>query len=183
VFGSARTNVGDLVFERTARLSSLLGSKGMVTVTGGGPGQMLAANAGAGERNSYAIGINLPNEQGLNKIMAKSSRAVMCNYFFPRKLFFIRGCEAVVVTNGGLGTFDELFEVLTLIQTGRMQKVPVVLFEPENGQFFKPFIEFIDHLIKYGYVSREDADLFVHFKDENKAAKYLAKELLDKDND
>jgi uncharacterized protein (TIGR00730 family) len=126
VFGSARTPPDHPRYELGRQIGHALGTAGFSVITGGGPGAMEAANRGAREAGAYSIGLNidLPFEQHLNPYL---DLAVDFHYFFARKVMFVRYSGAFVVLPGGYGTMDELFEALTLIQTGKIRYFPVVL--------------------------------------------------------
>jgi uncharacterized protein (TIGR00730 family) len=126
VFGSARVPEGDPQYELARTVARELSSDGMCVITGGGPGLMEAANRGAQEGGSTSVGLNieLPHEQGMNPYV---DVGMTCHYFFTRKLFFVRYAVGFVVFPGGFGTMDELFEALTLSQTGRIPHFPIVL--------------------------------------------------------
>jgi uncharacterized protein (TIGR00730 family) len=126
LFGSARVGEGDPQYELARRVARRLGERGLAIITGGGPGLMEAANRGAREAGARSVGlrIELPFEQGVNRFVDLPLRF---EYFFARKVMFVRYACGVVVFPGGFGTLDELFEALTLIQTGRTRDFPVVL--------------------------------------------------------
>jgi uncharacterized protein (TIGR00730 family) len=126
VFGSARVRDGDPEYDLARRVARELSQDGMAVITGGGPGVMEAANRGAQEGGSESIGINieLPHEQGMNGYV---DIGMTCHYFFTRKLFFVRYAIGFIVFPGGFGTLDELFEALTLSQTGKTRHFPVVM--------------------------------------------------------
>jgi uncharacterized protein (TIGR00730 family) len=126
LFGSARTPVGDPGYEMARSTAALLGAAGFAIITGGGPGMMQAANQGAREAGALSVGLNidLPFEQHFNPHL---DVALRFHYFFTRKVMFVRYSSAFVVLPGGYGTLDELFEALTLIQTGKVLHFPVVL--------------------------------------------------------
>ena len=126
VFGSARTHDGDPDYELARRTTRLLGEAGFAVITGGGPGTMEAANRGAREGGVRSVGLNieLPFEQEMNPYV---DLPLMFHYFFTRKVMFVRYACAFIVFPGGFGTLDELFEALTLIETGRMRHFPVTL--------------------------------------------------------
>ena len=126
VFGSARTQPDTLDYERAERIGAGLAKAGYAVITGGGPGIMEAANKGALSANgvSVGLGIELPLEQGLNDYV---EIGLEFRYFFVRKTVFIKYSQAFVVLPGGFGTLDELFEALTLVQTGKITKFPIVL--------------------------------------------------------
>ena len=126
VFGSARTPVGSPDYETARRVGEALAKAGFAVITGGGPGTMEGANKGAHEAGGLSIGCNieLPHEQHLNPYVDIS---VEFHYFFARKTMFMKYADAFVILPGGFGTLDELFEALTLIQTGKVRNFPVVL--------------------------------------------------------
>ena len=126
IFGSARVPQGDEEYEFARRVARELSQDGMAVITGGGPGVMEAANRGAQEGGSKSIGLNirLPHEQGMNPYV---DIGMTCRYFFTRKLFFVRYAVGFIVFPGGFGTMDELFEALTLSQTGKIRHFPIVL--------------------------------------------------------
>jgi len=130
VFGSARTTPDDPYYEKAVETARMLAEEGFPIITGGGPGIMEAANRGAQEGNGLSIGCNieLPFEQGLNPYV---ERAINFRYFFVRKTMFVKYSTAFIVFPGGYGTMDELFEALTLIQTGKVKDFPVILFGKE----------------------------------------------------
>src|SRR5207248_1264774 len=127
VFGSARTPQNDPMYEAARDVGRRLAQAGFAVITGGGPGIMEAANRGAREAGGLSVGCNieLPKEQGLNRYVDLS---VNFRYFFCRKTMFVKYAEGFVLFPGGFGTLDELFEALTLIQTGKVQRFPVILF-------------------------------------------------------
>ena len=126
VFGSARTNKDDKYYKEAVKLSELIVKNGYGVITGGGPGIMEAGNLGAYNKDGKSIGlqIELPFEATANEYIDK---LVTCRYFFTRKVFFLKYSQAFVAFPGGFGTLDELFETLTLVQTGHMRPVPIVL--------------------------------------------------------
>lgn len=131
VFGSARPGGDDPRYETARTLGSRCAAAGFAVITGGGPGLMEAANRGAAENGgtSVGLGIELPHEQAMNPYLNLS---MTFRYFFARKLMFIRYASAFVVLPGGFGTLDELFEVLTLIQTGKIHEFPVILIGTDH---------------------------------------------------
>jgi uncharacterized protein (TIGR00730 family) len=127
IFGSARVRPGDPMYAAAEELAALLGTTGFAIITGGGPGIMEAANRGARAVGAKSVGLNveLPFEQGINQYV---DIAIEFRYFFVRKTMFVKYAQAFVIFPGGFGTMDELFEALTLIQTGKVQNFPVILF-------------------------------------------------------
>ncbi len=126
IFGSARTLPADPMYEQARLLARRLSEEGFTIITGGGPGIMEAANRGAREADgvSVGLGIDLPLEQGVNTYV---DLAVYFRYFFVRKTMFVKYAQAFVIFPGGFGTFDELFESLTLVQTGKIDHFPIIL--------------------------------------------------------
>jgi uncharacterized protein (TIGR00730 family) len=160
VFGSARTKPGEEYYEKACNLAHKLVKNGFDVITGGGPGIMEAANKGASEGGGTSVGFNieLPMEQAPNPYI---NRLQSFRYFFCRKVMFLKKTFAVVVFPGGFGTMDEMFEVLTLIQTGKMAKVPLILVGTE---FWRGLIDWVrEHMEKpegTPMVNSEDMNFF-----------------------
>jgi len=157
IFGSARTDSKDAYYEKAVETARLLAREGFPIITGGGPGVMEAANRGAQEGNGLSIGCNieLPFEQELNTYV---ERAINFRYFFVRKTMFMKYAMAFIVFPGGYGTLDELFEALTLIQTGKVRLFPVVLF---GRDYWSGLTEWLrDRVAGEGKISTTDLDLF-----------------------
>ncbi|MFB9071107.1 TIGR00730 family Rossman fold protein [Citricoccus parietis] len=156
VFGSARTGPGAVEYEQAREVGRRLAEAGFSVVTGGGPGAMEAANRGAKEAGglSVGLGIELPHEQGMNDWV---DLGVDFRYFFVRKVMFLKYSQGFVVVPGGLGTLDELFEALTLVQTGKVTAFPVVLL---GRDFWGPLVDWIrDSLVARGMVNPADVSL------------------------
>src|SRR3954454_25117965 len=150
VFGSARIPAGHEYYEQARAIGRGLGERGLEVITGGGPGCMEAANRGAQEAGALSVGLNieLPHEQGLNPYV---DLGIEFHYFFARKLMFMRYSWSFVVFPGGFGTMDELFEVLTLIQTHKARPHPVVLV---GSEFWLGLLAWMkEHLLEDGRVS------------------------------
>jgi len=163
IFGSARIDPSDARYQQVLLCSETLKNEGFMIITGGGGGMMMAANEGAGEKNSFAININLPLEQKPNPIMDGSPRHFYCQYFFTRKLFFLKESDAIILTPGGFGTLDEAFETLTLLQTGRNPPIPVVLLEGPGDDYWGPFLHsWMRRLVNDGFISSNDHNLIYH---------------------
>ncbi|MET7760529.1 TIGR00730 family Rossman fold protein [Streptomyces sp. NPDC005336] len=162
VFGSARTPEGSPEYEAGLRIGRALAEAGFGVITGGGPGAMEAANRGASEAGgvSVGLGIELPYEQGLNPYV---DIGVNFRYFFVRKTMFVKYAQGFVVLPGGLGTLDECFEALTLLQTKKVTRFPVVLFGTDYWQGLVHWLE--NTLIAQGKASQHDLDLF-HLTDD-----------------
>ncbi len=156
IFGSARVKPESPYYELTERMARLLSDSGFSVISGGGPGIMEAANKGAFHGKSPSVGLNiqLPHEQQSNPYQDISQTF---RHFFARKYMFVRFASAYVVMPGGFGTLDELMEALTLIQTGKARKIPLILV---CSEFWGGMIDwFKDRLVGEGMVSPEDIDL------------------------
>lgn len=153
IYGSARIGPGDELYAQTEEIARRLGEKGFSIITGGGPGVMEAANKGAREAGVASIGLNieLPVEQATNPYVTKALRF---NHFFVRKVMLVKYAIAFVIMPGGLGTLDELTEVLTLMQTHKIRPFPVVLFD---SKYWRGFLDWLkDTVLARGYISEED---------------------------
>ena len=158
IFGSARTKPDEADYAAAEQTAALLSQSGFSIITGGGPGIMEAANKGAHEGGGESIGCNieLPFEQGMNSYV---NVAVNFRYFFVRKTMFVKYAEAFVIFPGGFGTMDELFEALTLIQTGKVRDFPVVLF---GTKYWGGLVSWIrERMLAERKVSPQDLDLLV----------------------
>jgi uncharacterized protein (TIGR00730 family) len=174
MFGSARTPRDHPHYAQTRKCARALRDEGFMIITGAGPGIMQAANEGAGYENSFGININLPMEQGSNPILAGSPRHFKCQYFFTRKLFFLKESDAIVLSPGGFGTLDEAFETITLLQTGRNPPIPVVLLEAPGDDYWGPFVgSWMRRLINDRFISPEDVHLMFHTDSVEEATKHI----------
>ena len=155
VFGSARVKETDSLYKKAYELGRLLSDSGFNVFTGGGPGIMEAVNKGAFEGKSKSIGVNieLPHEQIPNPYLDES---LTFRYFFTRKVMLVKYASACIFLPGGYGTNDELFEVLTLLQTNKMQSIPVVLC---GLSFWQPLMVWLEDMVKKDYVKHENMDL------------------------
>ncbi len=161
VFGSAR--IADDAPEALAaeEFARKMREHEYMIVTGGGEGIMGAAQRGAGRENSFGLNIRLPFEQRANETIFGDSKLITFNYFFTRKLSFVKETQGVALFPGGFGTMDEGFEVLTLMQTGKARIIPVVLVDKPGGTYWTTWMAFLaDHLLKIGLVSKEDFYFF-----------------------
>ena len=159
VFGSARTRTDDALYRQAADVASHLAERGWMVVTGAGPGIMQAAAEGAGPDRSLGVSIRLPFEEKPNGILTDSGRNVAMKYFFTRKLMLVKESQGFVALPGGVGTLDEVFELLTLQQTGKAEPQPIVLLDEPGGTFWSSFLRFVDDaLVGSGMVSPDDFD-------------------------
>ena len=156
VFGSARVREGHPAYTAAREAGRRLAEAGFAVVTGGGPGVMEAANRGAQEAGGVSVGFNieLPHEQGSNPYV---DIGVTFHHFYVRKTMFVKAAEGFLIFPGGFGTLDELFESLTLFQTGKVLHFPVVLFD---SAYWQPMLDWIKgRLLVDGMISPEDLDL------------------------
>jgi uncharacterized protein (TIGR00730 family) len=157
VFGSARIREGHPAYTAAREVGRGLAEAGFAVVTGGGPGVMEAANRGAREGGGVSVGFNieLPHEQHSNPYLDID---ITFDHFYVRKTMFVKAAEGFVIFPGGFGTLDELFESLTLIQTGKVLHFPVILFD---GDYWKPLLDWVGRLLTEGMISSEDLELLV----------------------
>jgi uncharacterized protein (TIGR00730 family) len=174
IFGSARTKPTDSYYKETVEIAEKIVKQGFGVITGGGPGLMEAANKGAqqGKGTSVGLVIELPFEQDKNRYIDNDKR-INFDYFFVRKVMFIKYAQAFVVMPGGFGTLDELFESLTLIQTEKIKKFPIVLF---GSIFWDGLIDWIKNtlLLEYQHISPEDLELIKIVDDVDEAVKHVS---------
>jgi uncharacterized protein (TIGR00730 family) len=170
MFGSGRVAPDDLRYQQARQVAARLGAAGFAIITGGGPGLMEAANRGARDAGatSVGLGIELPHEQELNPYV---DVAVAFRYFFARKLMFVRYASAFVVLPGGFGTLDELFEALTLIQTGKVHEFPVILVGADHWRGLRDWLG--DALEAGEFTSPADTDLLVVSDDPEEIAQLV----------
>ena len=170
IFGSARTLPTDPLYEACRETARLLGEAGFSIITGGGPGMMEAANRGAQDAGAKSVGCNieLPFGQGMNPFV---DRGVNFRYFFVRKTMFVKYARGFVIFPGGFGTMDELFESLTLIQTGKIRDFPVVLFGPKYWAGLMEWLEGVMEL--QGNVSPGDLELMKVTDDPRDVVRHL----------
>jgi uncharacterized protein (TIGR00730 family) len=156
IFGSARTKPDHPMYVAAEEIGRRLVDRGFAVITGGGPGIMEAGNRGAhaADGTSVGLGIELPHEQGMNEYI---TLGVNFRYFFARKMMFIKYSQGFITMPGGFGTLDELFEALTLIQTGKVTHFPVVLF---GRDYWSPLVDWVRHtMAEGGYIALGDLDL------------------------
>jgi len=156
IYGSARLSSEDELYNQAEEIARRLGELGFNIITGGGPGIMEAANKGAAQAGVKSIGLNieLPIEQECNPY---TNKAITFKHFFVRKVMLVKYAIAFVIMPGGLGTMDEITEVLTLMQTHKIKPFPVILY---NSKFWKGFLDWLrGTVLTSGYISEEDFDL------------------------
>ena len=172
IFGSARSKEENKYYGLTQDLAYKLTKEGYGIITGGGPGIMEAANKGAQQAGGKSVGLNiqLPFEQKANDFI-DADKLINFNYFFVRKLMFIKYAQGFIVMPGGFGTLDEFFEALTLIQTKKIGRFPIVLLGTEYWSGLMKWVE--ERLLTDGYVDKEDLNLFRIYNTADEAVKYI----------
>lgn len=161
VFGSARTPPSEAQYEVAEEFARAMVAQNYMVITGGGEGIMGAAQLGAGREHSFGLNIRLPFEQHANVTIEGDTKLVNFNYFFTRKLNFVKETHAFALFPGGFGTMDEGFEVLTLMQTGKARIIPVVLIDRPGGSYWETWLKFVtEQLLEFGYIGKEDFSLF-----------------------
>jgi len=174
-WGSARTNPNNKYYKDAEELAAKLAKSGFSIISGGGPGIMEASNVGAFKVGGKSVGLNiqLPFEQKLNPYTTES---LNFNFFFSRKVMLTFASEAYIYFPGGFGTLDEFFEIITLIQTEKIERIPVVLY---GREYWEPLLHFFEHdlLEKYKTISPEDLELFVVVDTVDEAYKHIIKEV------
>jgi uncharacterized protein (TIGR00730 family) len=174
VFGSARATHADPYYKAGINLGRALADRGFAVITGGGPGIMEAVNRGCHEAGGLSVGCNieLPTEQSLNKYV---DLGVEFRYFFVRKNMFVKYARGFVIFPGGFGTLDELFESLTLAQTGKIEHFPIVLF---GSPYWRGLLDWLeDHVLASGAIAPEDLQLMTITDDPDEAAEMATRPL------
>jgi hypothetical protein len=162
VFGSARTPPGEPAYEQAMELGRKMAELGWMVITGAASGIMEAGHRGAGREHAMGLNIMLPFEQSANDVIAGDEKLVHMKYFFTRKLMFVKECDAVVCLPGGFGTLDEGLEVLTLLQTGKHDMMPVVFLDAPGRTYWKSLHSFIvAELLGGKMISQEDLSLYM----------------------
>ncbi|WP_294164971.1 TIGR00730 family Rossman fold protein [uncultured Corynebacterium sp.] len=170
VFGSARTTPEDESYQLGVEVGRKLAEHNYAVITGGGPGIMEAANRGAHEAGglSVGLGIELPHEQGLNEYV---DLGLNFRYFFARKTMFLKYSQAFICLPGGMGTMDEFFEVMCMVQTGKVTNYPIVLMGTE---YWSGLLDWMDNtLAASGYINEDDRELFLLTDDPDEALSHI----------
>ena len=176
IFGSARMQPDALEYKQAVEFGRKIVEAGFMVITGAGSGIMQAGHEGAEPENSFGVNIRLPWEQSANPIIAEDKKLVTFKYFFTRKLIFIRHSDAIVLFPGGFGTFDEGFEALTLMQTGKSQIMPLVLVDKPGGIFWKTWDKNIrEQLLRAKLISPDDLSLYQITDSTDEAVKIIAR--------
>ena len=176
IFGSARTPPDHPDYLTAVEFSKLMAQRGWLIITGAGDGIMKAGHEGPGEEGSFGLAIRLPFETTANTVIAKSDKLVVFRYFFTRKLMFLSQCEAVAVFPGGFGTQDEIFETLTLVQTGKGAIMPIVLIEGAASSYWAHWDRYMrEELLRPGFISPDDLNLFYKATSAQDAAEHVCR--------
>lgn len=172
IFGSARVKPGSKYYELAVKAATAISENGFGIITGGGPGIMEAANKGAFNQDgkSVGLGIDLPKEQGVNRYVSPNY-VINFKYFFVRKVMFVKYAQGFMVMPGGFGTLDELFETITLIQTEKIMKIPIVLIGTEYWQGLIDWIK--KQLLENGYIHENDLEIFYLTDDVDDAVRHI----------
>lgn len=161
MFGSARTPPDQPAYKTAVEFGRAMAAHEWLIITGAASGIMEAGHVGAGRENSMGLNILLPFEQSANKVIAGDSKLVHMKYFFTRKLMFVKETDAICLMPGGFGTLDEGLEVLTLLQTGKHDMLPIVMLDEPGGDYWREWQKFIEkHLLARGMISPEDLSLY-----------------------
>ncbi len=176
IFGSARTKPEEPEYKAASEFAAKMAEHDFMSITGAGPGIMAAAQEGATAANSFGLRIQLPFEAGANETIDGDPKLINFNYFFTRKLMFVKEAHAAVLFPGGFGTMDEGFEVMTLIQTGKAVIFPIVMVDAPGGSYWKTYLQFIkEHLFRLGLISEQDFSLFMVTDDVDEAVEHITK--------
>ncbi len=176
IFGSARSQSSDIDYKLARAFAQKMARKEFMVITGAGPGIMKAGNEGAGRDNSFGVNIRLPFEQKANQFIQKDTLYIDCRFFFTRKLMFLKEASAVALFPGGFGTYDEGMEVLTLVQTGKCDPIPIVFIEPPGSRYWSDWKRYVvKHLLKTGKISAEDMNLFMVTDSVDKAVREIVR--------
>src|ERR1700738_4961071 len=171
VFGSARVSSDAPESKVAENFARAMVSHDYMVITGGGAGIMGAPQRGSGRDRSLGLNIHLPFEQQANEIIEGDPKLINFNYFFDRKLNFVKESHAFALFPGGFGTMDEAFEVLTMMQTGQSRIIPVVMLDRPGGNYWDTWMKFLtEYLFKLGLVSAEDFSFFKIARDVDEAA-------------
>jgi hypothetical protein len=176
IFGSARMQSSKLEYQQAAEFGKKIAEAGFMVITGAGGGIMQAGHEGAGLEKSFGANIRLPWEQSANPIIREDKKLVTFKYFFTRKLIFIRHSDALALFPGGFGTMDELYEGLTLMQTGKSQLMPLVLIDRPGGTYWKTWDKHIrEHLLRDQLISPDDLNLYRITDNADEAVKFITR--------
>ena len=161
IFGSTRVQENTPYYDLARETAQSIAQAGFMIITGAGPGIMQAGHEGAGREKSFGVNIRLRSLQDANRFIRNDPKLMNFHFFFSRKLTFVKESDAVVIFPGGFGTQDELFEAITLVQTGKSQTLPIVLVDLPEGTYWSRWWEFLqDDVLSHGYISEREMNLF-----------------------
>jgi uncharacterized protein (TIGR00730 family) len=176
IFGSARTPEDHPDYHAAKDFSNMMAQQGWMCITGAANGIMKAGIEGSQKEASFGLSIKLPKELDSNPVIAGDPKLIIFRYFFTRKLMFMSHSDAVAAFPGGFGTLDELFEVLTLMQTGKAPVIPVVLLEGEKGEYWQKWEEYVQkQLMGNGWISPEDKYLYFRTSSIEEGSRHIMK--------
>jgi uncharacterized protein (TIGR00730 family) len=176
IFGSARTQADQPEYRQAVDFGQKIAAAGFMVITGAGPGIMQAGHEGAGPEKSFGANIQLPWEQAPNPVIQKNPKLIHFKYFFTRKLTFVRHADALVLFPGGLGTLDEGYEALTLMQTGKSRIMPLILIDRPGGTYWKTWDKYIrEHLLRDALISPEDLYFYQSTDNTDQAVKWITR--------
>jgi uncharacterized protein (TIGR00730 family) len=176
IFGSARTQPSQPEYRQAVEFGRKITAAGFMVITGAGPGIMQAGHEGAGPDNSFGVNIQLPWEQAPNPVIQNDRKLLHFKYFFTRKLTFVRQADAIVLFPGGLGTLDECYEALTLMQTGKSRLMPLILIDRPGGTYWKTWDKNIrEHLLRDELISPEDLFFYQTTDNTDQAVKWITR--------
>jgi uncharacterized protein (TIGR00730 family) len=161
IFGSARIKPHEPAYKLTEEFSELMIKNGYQIITGGGPGIMEAGHKASTTSHGFGLSIKLPFEGGSNPFISGHEKNIVFKYFMTRKFMFLKESNALVCLPGGFGTMDEMFEMLTMIQTGKSPLIPIVLLSPSESRFWDNISLLADSFVKEGTISQSDRHLFL----------------------
>jgi len=174
IFGSARTPEDHPDFHACVAFSKLMAQAGWMVITGAGDGIMKAGHVGPGRDASFGAAIRLPFETTANSVIHGDEKLIHFRYFFTRKLIFLSQAEAVALFPGGFGTMDEVYETLTLVQTGKAGMIPIVMLEGEGGRYWDEFHAFVRNaLLTRGMINEDDTALYHHATSPAEAVRHV----------
>jgi len=176
IFGSARVQESDPYYHLARSVGQALAQAGFMVITGAGPGVMQAGHEGAGRDKSFGVNIRLPSAQDANSFIRDDPKLMNFHFFFTRKLMFVKEADAVMIFPGGFGTQDELFEAITLAQTGKSRLTPIILMDLPDGTYWSRWQEFLrDDVMSRGYISERETGLFTILTSADAAVEEIAR--------
>jgi len=176
IFGSARTHPSKTEYKQAVEFARKIAAAGFMVITGAGPGIMQAGHEGAGPGKSFGANIRLPWEQAANPVIQRDKKLITFEYFFTRKLIFIRHSDAIVLFPGGFGTLDEGYEALTLMQTGKSRLMPLVFIDRPGGTYWKTWDKNArEHLLRNQLITEDDLQLYQITDDTDQAVKWITR--------